>query len=244
MSTTYRNRLFIPGMGFRRVRRFTLIELLVVIAIIAILASMLLPALQQAKSRAHAISCLGNLKQINQGILNYVNNYAEYYPPMMINSWAAPFWYDQLEETLPDTSTGKSNPVFSCPSEADYVNVLEVHYGNNRKIIANASGSSGWSALISLAQVRRTAEIAMVMDSQNPGHAKYPGIGMWFTNVDYSSFYTSPLTYYTSAGPTDPRHNNGMNYLYCDGHTGFLTAYQMAAKAGNTGEDMFANGEY
>lgn len=87
-------RVFSLSSWIRKRYRFTLIELLVVIAIIAILAAILLPALQSARSRGQDSSCKNNQKMIAAFCNIYVGDFDSWYPPSRLKdgkSWSSVF---------------------------------------------------------------------------------------------------------------------------------------------------------
>lgn len=94
----------------REEKGFTLVELLVVIAVIAILASMLLPALGQAKVRAQKTQCLNNLKQIGVSTEVYGQDFAGL---VQINS---PLDRSKTWASVLSTNQHLGVEVFLCPT--------------------------------------------------------------------------------------------------------------------------------
>ena len=213
-------------------RGFTLIELLVVIAIIAILAAILFPVFARARENARRSSCQSNLKQIGLGIMQYTQDYDEYYP-LQNHAEAGTvyrYWPVFVQPYI------KSTQVFDCPSDSMRFTNLSGYSDNFAYGLNYWIASRPPSAMVSLAVVERPAETLMVAET---GNRVSSSVTMGWPMI-YSSHYgannPSDSTYgfnATSRARLSDRHLEGTNVLWADGHVKWMRTTVLEADVGS-----------
>lgn len=190
-------------MSDRRGNAFTLIELLVVIAIIGILASLLLPALANAKAQAKQTRSLNNLKELGTGTLMYAHDNEGQVQvdglPQGINTWGSVLYSNGYAANL---------EVYVCPSYKPHrwTNWITT-YGV--RIDPPPEFSKGTFTKILLAeQVTNPSEYLHLADTTSRAQQGY-------TAQQYYSFFAN--------NPNLPkqvhgRHSRKANGLFIDGH--------------------------
>ena len=233
-----------PNPTRRRNRGFTLWELIAVIAVMFIGAAIFWPVFSRGTPQPRKSTCQNNLKQIALGFKQYINDFNERYPLVVVTDAATtagvpPYgWADSLQPYLRNTQ------VYQCPSDnSDSISATDTtdtpnfcDYWYNANFVVRSKNKAGAVIFTGVSEnyLGSSSQTVIAGDGGNTtgvptgnttgvptGNARYNQCGDG-SSLSGRNQVCAPQKPGVATYPAAQIHLKGANFAFADGHVKWL----------------------